>query len=92
MEIYNTFVDAFHNEVHHSKKRNGHSDLRCRNSWGFDAARLIRKLNKPHTKTFFRYCQATGKCPAQLFITLIKDHINLNELNNFIQNELKSSK
>jgi hypothetical protein len=90
METYNQFVAAFHNEVQRNKKLNGFSDLHCRNNWGFDAGRVISKKNKPYTKTFFQYCSATGQCPVQLLITLIKPHINLRQLLIYIQNELKT--
>jgi len=90
MEIYNTFVDAFHREVHRSKKLNGLSDINCRHTWDFDAGRLLRKKNNPHTRTFFRYCFATGQCPVRMLIILLKPHLNLNDLHDFIQNELKT--
>jgi len=85
MERFEAFTSGFLKEVKEIKFNDELSDLYCRNYWEMDAGRLLRNESSPSVKTYFKFSVATGKCPVEFMILLLKKFIDPGKLILFIR-------
>lgn len=87
MNRFEAFHTGFLLHVGNIKTTAPFTDDYCRTEWNFDAGRMLLRGSIPNLKTYFKFCVATGKCPVEFMIVLLKEFIDPEKLILFIQKE-----